>query len=176
MRSTPGMPSTSRSGSASATPGAFASGSRQAAGEDAESANHSNRTMRRGRVSCFGSGICTRFWSSLRDAARGARTRVVVSAALLGVALLAASACSSEDSAAGSKFVPAKRDALTVATALLSSPGFWQRDPPTSGFEGGLAAALARHLHLDHVEVVQVPFAKIVHGELGGADIALSQL
>ena len=65
---------------------------------------------------------------------------------------------------------------LTVATALVSAPGFWEGNPPTEGFEGGLAAALAQHLHIDHVAVVQVPFAEIVDGRLDGADIALSQL
>jgi polar amino acid transport system substrate-binding protein len=99
-----------------------------------------------------------------------------VVAALLAAALLIASACSTEPSAAGSSFEPARPDVLTVATAFLPAPGFWEGDSATGGFEAGLAAALARHLDLDRVEVVQVPFAEIVHGELGGADIALSQL
>jgi polar amino acid transport system substrate-binding protein len=63
-----------------------------------------------------------------------------------------------------------------VATAFLPAPGFWEGRPPTAGFEAGLAAALARRLGLHRVEVVQVPFASIVRGKLGGADIALSQL
>jgi polar amino acid transport system substrate-binding protein len=66
---------------------------------------------------------------------------------------------------------------LTVATAFLPAPGFWEGDPPTSGgFEAGLAHALAKHLGLDSVKVVEVPFASIVAGKLGGADLALSQL
>jgi polar amino acid transport system substrate-binding protein len=66
---------------------------------------------------------------------------------------------------------------LTVATAFLPAPGFWEGRPPTSGgFEAGLAAALARHLGLQRVQVVQMPFAAIVRGKLGGADLALSQL
>lgn len=96
--------------------------------------------------------------------------------ALLGSVLLAASACSIEDSAAGASFKPAKRGVLTVATAFIPAPGFWEGSPPTGGFEAELAAALARHLGLDGVRVVQVPFAKIVDGDLGGADLALSQL
>src|SRR5262249_2159157 len=52
----------------------------------------------------------------------------------------------------------------------------WEGTPPTRGFEAGLAAALAQRLGLERVEVVHVPFAKLVSGDLGGADIALSQL
>lgn len=100
--------------------------------------------------------------------------------ACLGLSLglaLTASACSSDDNAAGSSFVPVKPGVLTVATAFLPAPGFWQGNPPTSGgFEAGLAAALAKHLGLKRVDVVQVPFARIVSGHLGGADLALSQL
>ena len=95
---------------------------------------------------------------------------------LLGAAALAAAGCSGEESAAGGKFEPVKRNVLTVATAFLPAPGFWEGDPPTAGFEAGLANALAKRLGLDRVEVVQVPFAEIVRGPLGGADIALSQL
>lgn len=90
--------------------------------------------------------------------------------------MLGASACAAEEGAAGSSFEPAKPNVLTVATAFLSAPGFWEGDPPTSGFEAELASELARELDLDRVELVQVSFAKIVHGELGGADLALSQL
>jgi polar amino acid transport system substrate-binding protein len=72
--------------------------------------------------------------------------------------------------------VPAKPGVLTVATAFIPAPGFWQGTPPTGGFEARLALALAHHLGLQRVEVVQVPFAKITKGDLGGADIAMSQL
>src|SRR5262249_24054739 len=78
--------------------------------------------------------------------------------------------------AAGSAFVPAKRGTLTVATAFLPAPGFWEGDPPTQGFEARLAAALAKRLGLDRVRVVQVPFGDIIRGKLHGADLALSQL
>src|SRR5437868_14026864 len=97
-------------------------------------------------------------------------------AALLGAAALTLGACASDRSAAGSSFQPVRPGVLTVATAFLPAPGFWQGRPPTYGFEAGLAAALARHFGLQRVQVVQVPFAAIVHGKLGGADIALSQL
>ena len=98
-------------------------------------------------------------------------------AALLGAFALTLSACSSEESSAGSRFEPAHPGVLTVATAFLPAPGFWEGDPPTSGgLEAGLAHALAKHLGLNRVKVVQVPFASLVAGKLGGADLALSQL
>jgi polar amino acid transport system substrate-binding protein len=97
-------------------------------------------------------------------------------AALLGAAALTVTACGGGVSAAGSSFEPVKSGVLTVATAFLPAPGFWQGRPPTRGFEAGLAAALAKHLGLHRVRVVQVPFGQIVRGKLGGADIALSQL
>lgn len=95
---------------------------------------------------------------------------------VLVCAVLLVSACSSGRGAAGSSFEPAKPGVLTVATAFLPAPGFWQGNPPTSGFEAGLASALAKHLGLDRVAVVQVPFAELVAGQLRGADLALSQL
>jgi len=96
---------------------------------------------------------------------------------LLGAATFAVSGCVGEQSAAGSPFEPVDPGVLTVATAFLPAPGFWQGRTPTSdGFEAGLAVALARQLGLDRVKVVQVPFGEIIHGKLRGADIALSQL
>lgn len=95
--------------------------------------------------------------------------------ALAPILAFAASACST-DGAAGSKFKPVTPGRLTVATAFLPAPGFWEGNPPTSGFEATLAAALAHKLGLERVKVVQVPFASIIRGDLGGADMALSQL
>jgi polar amino acid transport system substrate-binding protein len=89
---------------------------------------------------------------------------------------LVASACSGGQGAAGARFESKKPGVLTVATAFLPAPGFWQGDPPTGGFEAQLASALAHRLGLDRVSVVQVPFAKLVAGELRNADVALSQL
>ncbi len=87
------------------------------------------------------------------------------------------SACAAQNQgSAGSAFKPVKPGVLTVATAFIPAPGFWQGAPPTDGFEARLALALAQHLGLERVEVVQVPFAKIIRGDLGGADIAMSQL
>src|SRR5690349_10233378 len=92
------------------------------------------------------------------------------------LAVLALAGCASDPNA-GPQFQPVKPGVLTVATAFLPAPGFWEGEPPTSGgFEAGLAHALAHRLGLDRVRVVQVPFAQIVAGKLHGADIALSQL
>src|SRR5262245_29806160 len=93
-----------------------------------------------------------------------------------GAAALAPAGCALQHSAAGAAFRPAAPGVLTVATAFLPAPGFWEGSPPTRGFEAGLAAALAHRLGLRRVKVVQVPFAEIVGGNLGGADLALSQL
>src|SRR6476659_4692806 len=107
----------------------------------------------------------------------GSRVISSLCAVLLGAVALTLSACSSEESAAGSRFEPAKPGVLTVATAFLPAPGFWEgRSANAGGFEAGLALALAKRLGLERVEVVQVPFASLVEGKLGGADIALSQL
>lgn len=95
--------------------------------------------------------------------------------AALGAAALLASACGGEEGAAGSSFEPVKPGVLKVATAFLPAPGFWEGTPPTKGFEAALAVDLAHRLGLDRIEVVQVPFAEIVSGNLGGADLALSQ-
>ena len=89
---------------------------------------------------------------------------------------LVCSGCALDHNAAGPPFKPVKSGVLTVATAFLPAPGFWQGSPPTRGFEAGLAAALASKLGLHRVRVVQVPFASLVTGHLHGADIALSQL
>ncbi len=101
--------------------------------------------------------------------------RATSALATLAVVALACTACSGTGPT-GSAFKPRHRDVLTVATAFLPAPGFWQGRPPTRGFEAGLARALAHKLGLHRVSVVQVPFSRITHGELGGADLALSQL
>src|SRR5438046_2215699 len=99
------------------------------------------------------------------------RARSCLAAVALAVTLATVSACGSEEGASGAKFEPKTAGVLTVATAFLPAPGFWEGDPPVSGFEAGLAAALAKHLGLDRVEVVQVPFGEISRGKLDGADI-----
>lgn len=89
--------------------------------------------------------------------------------ALLVVVLLAG--CARGVPAAG-EFRPAVRGELTVATATLPLPGFWEEP---GGFEHGLAEALAKRFHL-RLRVVQAPFERIVSGDLAGADLALSQV
>ena len=99
-------------------------------------------------------------------------SRVAVICCALALIVLAAG-CAIEDSASGPRFEPAQRDTLTVATAFLDAPGFWERD---GGFEAALARALADRLGLARVAIKQVPFADLAAGRLNGADLALSQL
>lgn len=89
--------------------------------------------------------------------------------ALLVAVLLAG--CAAGEPAAG-EFRPAVRGELTVATATIPLPGFWETD---GGFEYGLARALADRFDLD-LRVIRVPFGRIVAGDLGGADLTLSQI
>jgi polar amino acid transport system substrate-binding protein len=96
-------------------------------------------------------------------------------AAVVCAALLA-SGCSGTQGAAGARFEPGTPGVLTVATAFLPAPGFWEGPLPWRGVEAGLAAALAKQLGVDRVKVVQSPFASIIRGQLRGADLALSQL
>jgi polar amino acid transport system substrate-binding protein len=75
-------------------------------------------------------------------------------------------------------FTPHTPGMLTVATAQIPDPGFWTGTPqhPTGGFEYELAHALAQRLGLAKVKVVLVPFEQLVAGDLGGADLALSDI
>ena len=66
---------------------------------------------------------------------------------------------------------------LTVATTL-PAPGFWEGDDVTlvgGGYEWGLARSLADEFDLD-LQIIDVPFADLVAGDLDGADIALAQI
>ena len=101
--------------------------------------------------------------------------RATCAAACIAAVLLCC-ACTASESAAGADFRARTPGVLKVATAFLPAPGFWEGRPPTRGFEAQLALALAHELGLERVEVVQVPFAQIVQGNLHDADIALSQL
>jgi ABC-type amino acid transport substrate-binding protein len=102
--------------------------------------------------------------------------RAGLCAILLACSAFAAGCGGSATTSAGGTFEPATPGVLTVATAFLDAPGFWQGRPPTEGFEAALAAALAKKLGLERVDLEQVPFADIVAGNLRGADVALSQL
>jgi polar amino acid transport system substrate-binding protein len=101
---------------------------------------------------------------------------LALAVSLLLAAAAIAAGCSGEPTAAGSRFEPASPGVLTVATAFLPAPGFWEGRRATAGFEAQLAKALAGRLGLDRVRVIQVPFAQVVHGRLRGADLALSQV
>src|SRR5690349_16265328 len=69
---------------------------------------------------------------------------------------------------AGRAFKPVKPGVLTVATGFVPAPGFWEGSPPRAGLEAALASKLARRLGLGRVDVVQVPFARLAAGDLGG--------
>ncbi|MBS1860544.1 MAG: amino acid ABC transporter substrate-binding protein [Actinobacteria bacterium] len=82
--------------------------------------------------------------------------------------------CGSISASAG-EFTPGHPGVLTVATSAVPSPGFWEGTPshPTGGFEYELARQMAQRFGLDRVEIKIVHFHRIVHGHLGGADLAI---
>jgi polar amino acid transport system substrate-binding protein len=85
-------------------------------------------------------------------------------------------ACSDSRDIAGQELSPATPGQLTVATSL-PAPGFWNGasfDQLTGGFEDGIARALADRFDL-RLKVIDVPFERIVAGDLAGADLALAQ-
>jgi polar amino acid transport system substrate-binding protein len=104
------------------------------------------------------------------------------SIALLTLSLLATavalSACANAGNGAAGTFTPRVKDTLTVATAQIPDPGFWYGTfaRPTGGFEWALAKALAERFDLKRLRVVEVPFHDLVRGQLGGADLALSDI
>lgn len=103
----------------------------------------------------------------------------VLSAALLVLCVGAAAGCGGSDQlGAAGNFTPKRPDTLTVATAQIPDPGLWSGTPqhPTGGLEYELARALAERFHLAHLAVVIVPFKKLIAGDLGGADLALSDI
>jgi polar amino acid transport system substrate-binding protein len=80
--------------------------------------------------------------------------------------------------AAAGDFTPRRAGVLTVATTL-PAPGFWDgrdADHLTGGFEYDLAHDLAERFGLDRVEVVDVPFDRLVSGRATGFDLALAQV
>jgi polar amino acid transport system substrate-binding protein len=102
--------------------------------------------------------------------------RIALPGALACVAVAVVAACGGHRGPAGSGFQPVRPDVLTVATALIPAPGFWQGAHARDGIEAGLAAELAKRLGLARVQVKEVPFKAIVSGRLRGVDLALSQL
>ena len=97
---------------------------------------------------------------------------------LVAIAALAAASCGSAVEGSAGRFRPSEPGTLKVATAFVPSPGFWEGTPaqPTGGFEWALANELAKRFKLERVEVLPVAFGDLTRGELGGADLAISQV
>ena len=98
---------------------------------------------------------------------------------VLGVTALAAASTGCDDAreVAGQRFTPAEPGILTVAVSL-PAPGYWDVDDSgvaVGGFEFELASAIADRLDLT-LAWREVPFDRLVAGDLGGADLALSQI
>lgn len=106
------------------------------------------------------------------------RRRTLAIAAAASLLAVAALGCANADQGSAGSFTPATRGTLTVATALVPDPGFWEGTfaHPTGGFEYELAKQLAARLGLAKVKVVEVPFHELVRGHLDGADLALSDI
>jgi polar amino acid transport system substrate-binding protein len=113
-------------------------------------------------------------------AARPTRPNVATLALVLALCAVALTTwgCAGAGKGAGGSFTPRVKDTLTVATAQVPDPGFWTGTVahPTGGFEYALAQALASRFDLSRVKVVEVPFHNLVRGDLGGADLALSDI
>jgi ABC-type amino acid transport substrate-binding protein len=104
--------------------------------------------------------------------------RHVALAVIVTTLALATGGCANAGKGAAGSFSSRTPDTLTVATAQIPDPGFWEgtAQHPTGGFEYGLAKALADHFGLANVKVIEVPFAQLIAGHLGGADLALSDI
>lgn len=103
--------------------------------------------------------------------------RVAAALVVALVVALFASGCASIRDNARQRFRPKHDGLLTVATAL-PAPGFWDQDATgevVGGFEFEIATELAEHFGL-RLDIVEVPFDRIVQGDLGGADLAMSQI
>lgn len=104
--------------------------------------------------------------------------RVGATAALAALALTWLGCGGSGGLGAAGSFTPVRAGTLTVATAQIPNPGLWEGtiSHPSGGFEYGLAHALAERFGLARVKVIYVPFSRLVAGDLGGADLALSDI
>lgn len=104
------------------------------------------------------------------------RRRLIAVATLIAAALVGCGQDPAPRSAG--TFTPVTPETLTVAVDQIPRPGLWlgTADRPTGGFEHGLARALATRLGLDELRVVTVPFDRIIAGDLGGADVAISDV
>jgi ABC-type amino acid transport substrate-binding protein len=95
---------------------------------------------------------------------------------LLLAAVPALAACGDRTaSPAAGTFTPHTAGTLTVATADIPSPGFWEGTPRrvTGGFEYELARLLEERLGLHALRIEIESFHRIVMGQLDGADLAL---
>ena len=103
------------------------------------------------------------------------RAALALAAALLASLLCAGCGDSTGSKAAGT-FTPRTPGVLTVATEQVPAAGFWEGTPQhvTGGFSYELARRLATRFGLERVRVRVIPFDRIVAGELGGADLAMS--
>jgi polar amino acid transport system substrate-binding protein len=102
--------------------------------------------------------------------------RIASRALSLLLAALVVAACSARTtSPAAGTFTPRTPGVLTVVTADIPSPGFWEGsvDHLTGGFEYELAKVLAQRFGLKTVRVKVENFHRIVRGHLDGADLAL---
>ncbi len=99
-------------------------------------------------------------------------------AVVVAVGLLLVACSGPSGFGASGSFTPRTPDTLTVATAEIPEPGFWSGTAarPTGGFEYELARALAHRFGLARVKVIEVPFAELTAGNLGGADLAISDI
>jgi polar amino acid transport system substrate-binding protein len=102
---------------------------------------------------------------------------VLRSAAGAVVLALGLAACGMNVNAAGN-FKPRHPGALTVATGEIPLAGMWTGTAkhPTGGFEYELAKALAKRFGLGRVDVVVIPFNRLVRGDMGRADLVLSDM
>jgi ABC-type amino acid transport substrate-binding protein len=103
------------------------------------------------------------------------RTGSVLAGVVVSAALLLAGCGAESSSPAAGTFTPRTPGVLTVVTADIPSPGFWEGTPGhvTGGFEFELAKDLARRFGLRTVRVKVERFYRIVHGHLDGADLGL---
>ena len=95
---------------------------------------------------------------------------------LLLVAVMVLAACGDRTtSPAAGTFTPHTAGTLTVVTADIPSPGFWEGTPGrvTGGFEYELARLLEERFGLHALRIETESFHRIVQGHIDRADLAL---
>lgn len=114
--------------------------------------------------------------SPRRSAGRLARRLSLTTASVVLVAATVGG-CDDARDVAAQRFTPSTPGVLTVAVTL-PAPGYWDVDDQgaaVGGFEFELARALADRFDLE-LEWREVPFDRLVVGDLDGADLALAQI